>query len=98
MKLVLFVLIFLAFVVMSSLYISKEDKSLEVELKSIKHPDIIPLIEFHNKFSKIDIDSKGLDLNKTIIEIKKARKLYPLDNTLLRIDIELEHRRANEAY
>lgn len=97
MKLVLFVLIFLAFVVMSSLYISKEDKSLELELKSIKHPNITPLIEFHNKFSKIDINSKGLDLNKTIIEIKKARKLYPLDNTLLRIDIELEHRRANEA-
>ena len=96
MKLVLFVLILLGFVVISSLYISEEDNTLEVELKSIKHPDLTPLKKLHNKFSKIDINSKKLDLNETIIEIKKARKLYPLDNILLRIDIELEHRRANE--
>jgi hypothetical protein len=98
MKLILFVFVFLAFVVISSLYISEEDNTLDAELKLIKHPDVKPLKELHDKFSKIDINSKNLDLNKTIIEVKKARKLYPLDNILLRIDIELEYKRANESY
>lgn len=98
MKLALIALMVLTFVIISSLYISEEDNTLEVELKSIKHPDLKSLKEFHDKFLKIDINSKELDLNKTIIEVKKARKLYPLDNILLRIDIELEHKRANETY
>ncbi len=83
---------------MSSLYISKEDKTLDKEIKSIKHPDLKPLQKLHDKFSKIDINSNDFDLNKTITEIKQARKLYPLDNTLLRIDLELEHKRANKTY
>lgn len=98
MKFFLFLLILLAFLVMSSLYISKEDKSLEVEIKSMKHQDTRPLIELHNKFLKIDVNSKELDLNKTIIEIKEARKIYPLDSTLKTIDMELENRSADEAY
>ena len=96
MKTALFMLLFVGFVVMSSLYTAEEDNSLEVDLKAIKHPDLEPLKKLHNKFSKIDINSKELDLTKTIKEVKEARKLYPLDNILLRIDIELENRRANE--
>ena len=30
--------------------------------------------------------------------IKQARKIYPLDDKLKMVDMELEHRRANEAY
>lgn len=98
MKLFLFVVVLLGFVVMTSLYIAEEDNSLEAELKSIKHIDTKPLEELHNKFSSIDIDSKDLDLQKSIKEIKKAREQYPLDDKLKMIDMELEHRIANESY
>ena len=98
MKLALFVFVLLAFVVMSSLYIAEEDNTLEVELKSIKHRDTSPLIKLREKFSKIDINSEKLDLSQAIKEIKEARKLYPLDDKLKMIDMELEHKRANESY
>ncbi|EHP29098.1 hypothetical protein SMGD1_0571 [Sulfurimonas gotlandica GD1] len=96
MKLVLFALVFLSFLVISSLYISKEDKSLDKELKSIKHPDTKPLEELHKKFSEIKINSDELDLNQTIEAIKQARQAYPLDDKLKTIEIELEHKKANE--
>ena len=83
---------------MTSLYIAKEDNSLDEEIKSIKHTDIKPLEELHKKFSTLDIDAKELDVNSAIKEIKKAREQYPLDDKLKMIDMELENRRANEAY
>ncbi len=98
MKVFIFILILLSFVIISSLYIAEEDNSLEIELKLIKHKDIKPLIAFHEKFAAIDMKSKELDLNKIIFEIKQARKIYPLDDKLKMLDIELEHRRANESY
>jgi len=96
MKLFLLVSILLGFLVLSSLYITKEDSSLDKEIKAIKHPNVKPLIEFHQKFSKIDVHSKKLDLDKLIKEVKQARKLYPLDDKLKTIDMELEDKRANE--
>ena len=56
------------------------------------------LKELKVMFLKIDINSKDLDLDEAIKAIKQARKIYPLDDKLKMVDIELEHRRANEAY
>ena len=98
MKVAIFMIIFVGFTVMTSLYIAQEDNTVDIELAKIKEPDLKPLEKLHNKFSKIDVNSKSLDLNKTIADIKEARKLYPLDNILLRIDIELEHRRVDEDF
>ena len=98
MKVFLFIVLLLSLVVISSLYISEENGTLEEELKSVKHKDISPLIKLHRKFSKINIDSKNLNLEDAIKEIEEARKLYPLDDKLKTIAIELEHRRANQAY
>lgn len=97
MKLVLFALIFLSFLIISSLYIAEEDKSLDKEIKSIKHLDTKPLEKLHKEFSQININSNELNLNKTIEAIKQARKAYPLDDKLKTIEIELEHKKANEA-
>ena len=98
MKFILFALVVLSFIVISSLYISKEDKSLDIEIKSIKHPDISQLKKLHKKFLKLDIHSKTLNLSEAIKDIKEARKQYPLDDTLKMIEIELENKRANEFY
>ena len=98
MKVFLFIVLLLSFVTISSLYISEEDGTLEEELKSVKHQDNAPLIKLHKKFSKIHINSKNLNLEEAIVEIEEARKLYPLDDKLKTIAIELEHRRANQAY
>jgi len=56
------------------------------------------LKKLHEKFLKIDVHSKNLDLDKAIKDIKQARKKFPLDDKLKMIDMELENRRANEAY
>ncbi len=89
-------LILLAFVIIASLYIAKEDKNLDKEIQSIKHIDIKSLEALHKEFSSLDINSKDLDLDKSIKAIKKARLSYPLDDKLKMIEMELENRRANE--
>ncbi len=97
MKFFLLLVLLLSFLVLSSLYISEIDNSLELEIKSIKHKDNSKLLQLHKKYANLDINSKDLDLEETIKEIKKDRELYPLDNILLRVDIELEHKRANKS-
>jgi ABC-type transporter Mla MlaB component len=97
-KIVLFIILLLSFVTITSLYISEEDGTLQAELKSVKHPDTSSLIRLHKKFSKINIDSNSLNLKEAIREVEEARKLYPLDDKLKTIAIELEHKRANQAY
>ncbi|WP_321777671.1 hypothetical protein [Sulfurimonas sp.] len=98
MRVLLLLLIFISFVFISSLYISKEDGSLDKELKSVKKIDIKPLKLLQDKFLNLDINAKDFDLKKFIDEIKEARKLYPLDDKLKMIDIKLENKRANESY
>lgn len=95
MRIFLLLVVFISFVFISSLYISKEDGSLDKELKSIKKIDLKPLEVLHDKFLNLDIDAKGFDLDKAIKEIKQARKLYPLDDKLKMIDMRLENRKAN---
>ena len=56
-----------------------------------------PLKELQEIFLAIDINAKELDLDKAIKAIKLARKKYPLDDKLKMVDIELEHRKANES-
>lgn len=54
------------------------------------------LSEYHDVFLKIDVHSKTLDLDKAIVEIRQARREYPLDDKLKMVDMELENRYANE--
>ena len=96
MKFFLFLALLLSFMFIGSIYISEEDKSLELEMKTIKHKDTSSLIEFHKKFKNLDMNSKYFDLEQAIKDIKQARKAYPLDDKLKMIDIELEHKRANK--
>ena len=98
MKIFLFIVLLLSFVTISSLYISEEDGTLKEELKSVKHKNNSLLIKLHKKFSKIHINSKNLNLEEAIKEIEEARKLYPLDDRLKTIAMELEHKRANQTY
>ena len=58
----------------------------------------ISLEKLHEKFLKMDVHSKNLDLDKAIKDIKQARKKFPLDDKLKMIDMELENRKANEYY
>ena len=96
MKNFLYFILFFAFIVMGSLYIAEEDKSLDKELQAIKHKDNKPLLKLHEKFSKLDINAKGFDFNDSLAEIEAAVKLYPLDDKLKTLKIELEHKRANK--
>ena len=96
MRLVFGVIVFIGFVVMTSLYIAKEDGSLDAELKGMKHQDSKPLIKLHEKFEKLDIDSESLNLEQALEDIHQAIKEYPLDDKLKMIKIELENKRANE--
>jgi hypothetical protein len=91
-------ILFVGLTVMASLYIAQKDNTTDKEFVKTKEPNLKALEKLHNKFSKIDINSQSLDLDKTILEIKEARRLYPLDNILLRVDIELEHRKADEDF
>ena len=86
------------FLVMGSLYIAEEDKTLERELSQIKHPDTQTIHQLHEKFALIDMDAQDFDLNKTIQEVNQARKWYPLDDELKIISIELNHRKAEELH
>ena len=97
MKVALLIILLLSFMVISSLYISEEDGTLNKELKEIKHEDLSPLKALHVKFSKLNVDSKNFDLDKALQEIHQATKKYPLDDKLKMIKIELENRRANQA-
>jgi len=97
MKVALFIILLLSFVVISSLYISEEDGSLDKEFQEIKHEDISPLKALHVKFSKLNIHSQDIDLDKALEEVHLAIQKYPLDDKLKMIKIELENRRANQA-
>jgi len=98
MRIFLFLSLLLSFLVLSSLYIAEEDNSLEVEIKSIKHKDTSTLVILHKKFESLDLNSKDLNLEQAIKDIKGARKAYPLDDKLKMLDMELEHIRANKSY
>ena len=87
MKIAIFAFLFL--ILVSSFFIAYEEK---------KTPnDVSALHKLQDKFLKIDINDKNLDLDKAIREIKEARKLYPLDDKLKMVDIELENKRANQS-
>jgi len=95
MKLFLYVSIIFTLFFMSLVFIiegQKEPKHNELK-REIK---LSSLDKLHNKFLKIDIDSKNLDINQTLKEIKKARIQYPLDDKLKTIYLELENRYANK--
>jgi len=97
MKFAFFITVFII-AALSYIFI-KYDKDIKIEPpKVILHVEKTKLELLHEKFEKIDINSEKLDLAEAIKEIKEARKLYPLDNILLRVDIELEHKRANKSY
>jgi len=53
-----------------------------------------PLEILHDMFLKLDMES--VDLEKAITAIKQARVAYPLDDKLKMVEIELEHRFADE--
>lgn len=57
-----------------------------------------PLKILQNMFLKLDVHSKELDLDRTIKAIKQARVAFPLDDKLKMVEIELENKKANEAY
>jgi len=97
MKVFISLALLLGFLVMGTLYITEEDHSLQRELSHIKHPDMQTLHELHEKFALLDIDAEGFDLNGSIKELEAARKLYPLDDELKMISIELNHKRAQLA-
>lgn len=80
---------------MSLLFIEEENKNIEIEKESIKHHVISPLTTLHTKFENLDIEAKDFDLEKNLAELEKARKLYPLDDKLKMISIELNHKQAN---
>jgi hypothetical protein len=98
MKFVIYLGVLLAFLILGSLYIGEEDNTLEAELSQIHHPDLKTINHFHEKFAHLDMDAQNFDLNKTIHEVEEARKLYPLDDKLKMIDMELNYRRAQKAY
>ncbi len=98
MKIFLFIILLLSLVTISSLYISEEDGTLQKEMKLVKHKDSLFLAKLHKKFSKINMNSKSLNLEEDIREIKEARKNYPLDDRLKMIEIELEHKIANRSH
>ena len=86
----------MALVIIGSLYIAQEDKNLDTLSVTSKHKEMTPLEVLHSKFENIDIDAKNLDLDATLIELEEARKLYPLDDKLKMISIELNHQWANK--
>lgn len=83
------VVIFLFVVAIGAYFISYEEEQAPLNIK--------PLEKLHRKFLNLDMNDKHLDLKKAIKEIKDARKIYPLDNKLKMVDIELEHKRTNQS-
>ena len=73
---------------MVSIFMANEEEKIPKDTK--------PLHKVQHKLLSIDINDKNLDLDKAIKEVKEARKTYPLDDKLKMIDIELEHKRANQ--
>ena len=99
MKLVFIAIVFL-FIYLSYIFITHEDNSTQTNAVETREPVTKPKTELEllqDKFLQIDINSPELDLPKAIKEIKKARKFYPLDDKLKMIDIELEHKKANQS-
>lgn len=89
-----FLVIYLLFVLVIAMFIGYGERNENEE--SAK--DTSKLKEAQRKFLKINIKDKNLDLNQSIKEIKEVRKKYPLDDKLKMVDIELEHKRANQSY
>jgi len=97
-KYFLYIILLLSFVVIGSLYISKENNSLDTELKAIKHIDLKPLALLHQKFSALDMSAKDFNLSSSLEEINKALVLYPLDEKLKTIKMELMTKEADISY
>jgi len=97
-KYFLYIVILLLFIVMSSLYISKENNSLDSELKKIKHIDLKPLAIFHQNFLNLDMSAKDFNLTNSLNEVNKALVFYPLDERLKTIKMELMTKKADENY
>ena len=87
MKVVLLFIFLIAVTIISLFLINEEEKP---------QKDRKVLHTAQKKFLDIDINDENLDLDKAIEEIKEARKIYPLDDKLKMVDIELEHKRANK--
>ena len=98
MKIFFMMATFLSFIVMASLYIVKEDGSLDKELKSVSYVNKVTIIKLHEKFSKLDMKSENFDVESVIVEVDKALKLYPLDDKLKTLKLELNNKRANKTY
>lgn len=81
---------------MSLLYIKEESKNIEMDKESIEHNITSPLTVLHSKFENLDLEATGLDLEKNLAELEEARKLYPLDDKLKTMSIELNHKLANQ--
>ena len=97
MKVIISLALLLGFLVMGTLYITEEDDSLQRELSHIKYPDKQTIHQLHEKFALLDINAEDFDLNKSLKELEAARKLYPLDDELKMISIELNQKRAQQA-
>lgn len=82
------IFLFLLIVTIISLFVGYEETQVPNDTKDLE--------AVRGKFLQIDINAKDLDLNKTIKEIKEARQIYPLDDKLKMIDLELGHKRANK--
>jgi len=97
-KVFLFLFIFSGLVLISSLYLLKEEGDLKPELKEMKHRDkkTIELDKIYNEFSNLNLKSKSINIDKMIIKVKKARTLYPLDDKLKMIEIELDNKKADQ--
>ncbi len=95
MKLIFSLVVILSFIIIF-VFIKGEEGKYDIKPTKVENISKIELDTFHNKFSKIDMNSNKLDLSRLILEIKEARKIYPLDDKLKMIDIELEHKRANK--
>ena len=79
------------------IYLQNQTKSSDSSFKVEKEIESRSLEELHKVFLGIDINSEKLDLDRAIQAIKQAREQYPLDDKLKMVDIELEHRKANES-
>lgn len=55
-----------------------------------------PLEILQALFNGLDVKAAELDVPKAIEAIKQARAAFPLDNTLKRVDMELENRYIND--
>ncbi len=77
--------------------ITKQDNKITSSSQASKAIESRSLKELQDVFLSIDVDSKNLNLDRAIKAIKQARKQYPLDDKLKMVEIELEHRRANES-